>query len=176
MPIVEILERPSTHNKLVEKYCKNFNSEWIVIKECRYKKYAFDILAFNPRTGKIKIVEVDLTSPTPQDKRDFIETFADLTIITPNKEELPDLDIHRIIKAVSNKIRLKILDYLYKNGDKSYTEIIQAVKMNPTKDAGRFAYHINYLCLTGLIESLNDKYTINEKGVNILDFFMSLEK
>jgi predicted transcriptional regulator len=48
----------------------------------------------------------------------------------------------RVLKAVSSAVRLNILNALFDYGPLSYTELMSFLKMNPSRDAGRFAYHL----------------------------------
>ena len=48
----------------------------------------------------------------------------------------------KVLKAVSSPLRLQILNLLFDKGALSYTELMNSLKMNPSRDAGRFAYHL----------------------------------
>ena len=75
------------------------------------------------------------------------------------------------MKTMSSAPRLAILDYLVDEGKKTYTELMQTLHMNPSKDAGQFAYHLKYLLKYGLISPTEGKfYVITEKGAQIIDF------
>ena len=165
--------KPTTHEAIIREEKAKFTADWIVLTELFYGKYKFDIFAFNPKTKKIQIVEVDLTSPTAPEKISFIESFAELKIIKLNRIKskfLKTKSFKPILKVISNKIRVMILDYLNDEGSKTYTEIMQSVKMDPTKDAGRFGYHFGLLKKAELIELDNKVYSITEKGHEILKF------
>jgi ribonucleoside-triphosphate reductase len=58
----------------------------------------------------------------------------------------------RVLKATSALIRIQILGLLEERGPMSYTEIMNALKLNATRDAGRFAYHLKSLSRADLIE------------------------
>ena len=63
----------------------------------------------------------------------------------------------RVLKATSALIRIQILGLLEERGPMSYTEIMNALKLNATRDAGRFAYHLKSLSKFGVAE-LNISY------------------
>lgn len=76
----------------------------------------------------------------------------------------------KILKAVSSPLRLQILDLLSDKGPLSYTELMASLKMNPSRDAGRFAYHLKSLLKADLIEAVVEsrKYCITELGRLVL--------
>ena len=59
----------------------------------------------------------------------------------------------KVLKAVSSPLRLKILNFLFDRGSLSYTELMIALKMNPSRDAGKFAYHLKFLLKANLVEA-----------------------
>ena len=63
----------------------------------------------------------------------------------------------KILKAVSSPLRLQILNLLFDRGPLSYTELMGSLKMNPSRDAGRFAYHLKFLLKADLVEALCQK-------------------
>jgi DNA-binding HxlR family transcriptional regulator len=168
----EILEAPNNnHNTIIEKERRKFSSEWIVIPECTYKGYRFDLMALNPTTKELRVIEVDIAHNTPLEKIALIESFANLTIIrAKSHKQIESKSFAPIMKTVGNNIRLAILDYLADDGEKTYSEIIQTLKMSPIKDAGRFAYHLKYLCKFNIIEKKGKCYAITPKGLQIIDF------
>jgi len=92
-------------------------------------------------------------------------------------------DLHRVrgvkvLKAVSSSLRLQILNLLFDKGSLSYTELMNALKMNPTRDAGRFAYHLKFLLKADLIEADVEarKYLLTELGNMVIDVADRIEK
>ncbi len=83
----------------------------------------------------------------------------------------------KILKAVSSSIRLKILNLLFDKGPLSYTELMNSLKMNPARDAGRFAYHLKFLLKTDLIEADTEtkKYCLTDLGKMIIDVADKIE-
>ena len=63
-------------------------------------------------------------------------------------------------------MRLKVLNLLLERGPLSYTEIMNVLRLNPSRDAGRFAYHLKFLLKTNLIEPdvKTKKYCLTELG------------
>ncbi|MBS7606131.1 helix-turn-helix domain-containing protein [Candidatus Bathyarchaeota archaeon] len=84
----------------------------------------------------------------------------------------------RVLRAVSSNVRLNILRLLLDRGPLSYTEIMSALKMSPTKDAGRFAYHLKVLLNMDLVEPDPEtkKYVLTELGKSVVDFVLRLEE
>jgi len=84
----------------------------------------------------------------------------------------------KVLKAVSSTIRLRILNLLFEKGSLSYTELMSVLKMNPSRDAGRFAYHLKFLLKTDLIEPdvKAKKYRLTELGKTIVGVTEEIEK
>ncbi|MEM3457852.1 MAG: anaerobic ribonucleoside-triphosphate reductase [Candidatus Bathyarchaeia archaeon] len=84
----------------------------------------------------------------------------------------------KILKAVSSSLRLQILNLLFDRGPLSYTELMSSLKMNPTRDAGRFAYHLKFLLRADLIEADVEakKYCLTELGKMVIDVADRIEK
>ena len=59
----------------------------------------------------------------------------------------------KVLKAVSSPLRLQILNLVFDKGALSYTELMNSLKMNPSRDAGRFAYHLKFLLKADLLEA-----------------------
>jgi anaerobic ribonucleoside-triphosphate reductase len=84
----------------------------------------------------------------------------------------------KILKAVSSPLRLQILNLLYDKGPLTYTELMNNLKMNPTRDAGRFAYHLKFLLHADLIETIVEakKYALTDLGKAVIDVADDIEK
>ena len=84
----------------------------------------------------------------------------------------------KVLKAISSPLRLTILNLLFDKGALSYTELMNALKMNPSRDAGRFAYHLKFLLKTDLLEVDSDakKYYLTELGKMVIDVADRVEK
>lgn len=84
----------------------------------------------------------------------------------------------KVLKAVSSPLRLQILNLLFDKGDLSYTELMNSLKMNPSRDAGRFAYHLKFLLKADLIEADVEakKYCLTELGKMVIDVSDRIEK
>ncbi len=83
-----------------------------------------------------------------------------------------------MLKAVSSPIRLNILNLLSDKGSLSYTELMSALKMNPSRDAGRFAYHLKFLLKADLIEADVEarKYRLTELGKMVINVAEEIER
>jgi len=84
----------------------------------------------------------------------------------------------KILKAVSSPIRLQILNLLFEHGSLSYTEIMNVLKLNPMRDAGRFAYHLKALLKANLIgtDVETKKYRLTELGRFMLEISDEIEE
>ena len=84
----------------------------------------------------------------------------------------------KVLKAVSSPLRLHILNLLSDKGALSYTELMNSLKMNPSRDAGRFAYHLKFLLKADLIEADSEakKYYLTELGKMVIDIADRVEK
>ena len=83
-----------------------------------------------------------------------------------------------MLKAVSSPIRLNILNLLFDNDSLSYTELMGVLKMNPSRDAGRFAYHLKFLLKADLIEADVEarKYRLTDLGKMVIDVAEEIER
>jgi anaerobic ribonucleoside-triphosphate reductase len=84
----------------------------------------------------------------------------------------------KVLKAVSSPLRLQILNLVFDKGALSYTELMNSLKMNPSRDAGRFAYHLKFLLKTDLLEADTEtkKYSLTDLGKMVLDVADRVEK
>ncbi len=84
----------------------------------------------------------------------------------------------KVLKAVSSAVRLHILNLLFDKGPLSYTELMNLLKMSPSRDAGRFAYHLKFLLKTDLVEVdvESKKYCLTELGKMVIDVAEEIEK
>jgi len=82
------------------------------------------------------------------------------------------------LKAVSSAVRLQILNLLYDRGELSYTELMNLLKMSPSRDAGRFAYHLKFLLKAGLVEVdvESKKYRLTDLGKMVLEVAEEIEE
>jgi ribonucleoside-triphosphate reductase len=84
----------------------------------------------------------------------------------------------KVLKAVSSPLRLQILNLLFEKSALSYTELMNALKMNPSRDAGRFAYHLKFMLKADLVEADVEakKYYLTDLGKMVLDVADRVEK
>jgi len=84
----------------------------------------------------------------------------------------------KVLKAVSSQLRLQILNLLFDKSALSYTELMNQLKMNPSRDAGRFAYHLKFLLKADLVEADVEakKYFLTDLGKMVLDVADRVEK
>ena len=84
----------------------------------------------------------------------------------------------KVLKAVSSPLRLQILNLLFDKSALSYSELMNQLKMNPSRDAGRFAYHLKFLLKADLVEADVEakKYYLTDLGKMVLDVADRVEK
>ena len=84
----------------------------------------------------------------------------------------------KVLKAVSSAVRIRLLNLLYEKGPMSYTELMSSLKMNPGRDAGRFAYHLKFLLKADLVEADVEtrKYHLSDLGRMVVDVADEIEK
>lgn len=84
----------------------------------------------------------------------------------------------KVLKAVSSPLRLQILNLLFDKSALSYTELMNQLKMNPSRDAGRFAYHLKFMLRADLVEADVEakKYYLTDLGKMVLDVADRVER
>ncbi len=84
----------------------------------------------------------------------------------------------KVLKAVSSPLRLQILNLLFDKSALSYSELMNQLKMNPSRDAGRFAYHLKFMLKADLVEADVEakKYFLTDLGKMVLDVADRVEK
>ena len=75
----------------------------------------------------------------------------------------------RVLRALSNEYRKRIVEYLYDNGSAGYSELMRAAGFG-VGESGRFSYHLKKLIDAGLVTQLhNGKYALSSKGLRIAE-------
>ena len=84
----------------------------------------------------------------------------------------------KVLKAASSSLRMQILDILLDKGPQSYTELMKILNLNPSREAGRFAYHLKYLLKADLIEPdvETKEYRITDLGRTIIGFTEDIQQ
>ena len=84
----------------------------------------------------------------------------------------------KVLKAVSSPLRLEVLSLLFERGALSYTDMMKILKLNPARDAGRFAYHLKFLLKTDLIEPdvETKKYRLTDLGRTMVSIGEDIEQ
>jgi ribonucleoside-triphosphate reductase (formate) len=83
----------------------------------------------------------------------------------------------RVFDAASAPVRLQILQHLQANGPLTYSEIMSLTKMDPIRDAGKFAYHLRSATDAGLVDfdKENRKYELSKLGEVLMNFSYEIE-
>lgn len=73
---------------------------------------------------------------------------------------------------------MQILNILLDKGPQSYTELMKILRLNPTRDAGRFAYHLKYLLKADLIEPdvETKEYRLTDLGRTMIGFTEDIQQ
>jgi len=84
----------------------------------------------------------------------------------------------RVLKAVASSLRLQVLNMLFDRGPLSYTEIMNILHLNPSRDAGRFAYHLKSLIKADLVEPDTEakKYRLTDLGRMLVEVAETIEE
>jgi len=84
----------------------------------------------------------------------------------------------RVLKAVASSLRLQVLNMLFDRGPLSYTEIMSILHLNPSRDAGRFAYHLKFLIKADLVEpdAETKKYRLTDLGRMLVEVTETIEE
>jgi hypothetical protein len=84
----------------------------------------------------------------------------------------------KVLKAVSSSLRLEVLNLLFERGALSYTEMMKILRLNPSRDAGRFAYHLKFMLRTDLIEPdvETKKYRLTDLGRTMVSIGEDIEQ
>lgn len=84
----------------------------------------------------------------------------------------------KVLKAASSSLRMQLLITLVDKGPQSYTDLMKVLKLNPSRDAGRFAYHLKYLLKADLIEPDvdNKEYRLTELGKTMIQFTEDIQE
>ena len=170
--------RMLTHEAIVNREKRKYDKDWLTFTEIAYGGFIFDLFAFNPKTKEVEITEVDLSSVTPPEKIKFAESFAKIKIFRSlGNTKIQRKDFQSLIDAVSHPIRVSILEALYDNGTKTYSELAQYLRFDLYRKSGSWAYHFKLLNESKLILRDNyEKYGISQKGQRIIEFFRELNK
>ena len=84
----------------------------------------------------------------------------------------------KIFGAISSPVRFEILKCLQLQGPLSYSEVMSSLKLDPSRDAGKFAYHLREVLQSGLISLDRDtkKYQLTPLGKMLLAFSQDMEE
>ncbi|PVX26341.1 MAG: hypothetical protein CW716_06230 [Candidatus Bathyarchaeum sp.] len=84
----------------------------------------------------------------------------------------------KVLKAASASLRMQLLTAVVEKGPQSYTDLMKVLKLNPSRDAGRFAYHLKYLLSADLIEPDvdNKEYRLTDLGKTMISFTEDIQQ
>lgn len=81
-----------------------------------------------------------------------------------------------VFSAISSPVRLQILRLLSARGPLTYSEIMEQLNLKPSRDAGKFVYHLKNLVAADLIslDKESRRYRITSLGNMVNSFFQEL--
>ena len=84
----------------------------------------------------------------------------------------------KIFDAMSSPLRFEILRSLQLQGPLAYSEIMSNLELDPSRDAGKFAYHLRGVLHSGLISLDREtrKYQLTSLGKMLLTFSQEIEE
>ncbi|MEM0084988.1 MAG: anaerobic ribonucleoside-triphosphate reductase [Candidatus Methanomethylicia archaeon] len=87
-------------------------------------------------------------------------------------------NLNKVLKAVGNPIRRKIILNLYNAKENSFTDLMLELEMNPKIDSGKFTHHLKLLIDAGIIKEKEKKgrYELTELGIGIALLLKNLEE
>lgn len=84
--------------------------------------------------------------------------------------------IQDISNALSDEMRIRILEALLPRKPLRYTEIMKELGLDVVADSSKFAYHMGILCDAGLTEKRGDYYGITHGGRELMASFMKVSE
>jgi len=83
----------------------------------------------------------------------------------------------RFFGAISSPVRLRILWLLHNQGPLSYTAIMESLGLSASRDAGKFAYHLNLLANAELIDTDDRRrYKLTDYGRSTVEMSRTVEE
>jgi len=84
---------------------------------------------------------------------------------------------NKVFDALAAPLRLQILRLVYSQGPLSYSEIMNRLNLNPSRDAGKFAYHLRKLHNAGLLATDKEtrKYTFTPLANLMIEVTQNVE-
>lgn len=171
----------STHSSIIQRERKKYaKAGWVTFTEFRYQHFLFDLVAFNPKTKELEIIEVDVAHETPKEKLEAAKKIGKVKVFRPfaglKRTKISPKKTQQILNALASPIRIAILEILYDH-EMRFTDLASKLGMQLSRDAGRFNYHLGILKKNKLItQSETLKWQISSKGQKILDFVRKLDK
>ncbi|MBS7612701.1 helix-turn-helix domain-containing protein [Candidatus Bathyarchaeota archaeon] len=85
---------------------------------------------------------------------------------------------NQVFQVLSSPIRFEVLRLLRLNRTLTYSEIMDRLGLEPTRHAGKFAYHLRSLIKARLIEKTDDgkTYRLTDLGIRVLEFAQELNE
>lgn len=89
---------------------------------------------------------------------------------------MEDKRILDVAKALSDDLRIRIVEVLVAGKSRSYTDIMNDLGLDAIDDSSRFAYHIGVLTETGIVEKVRDGYQITKGGKEVFTAMSRVSK
>jgi len=86
--------------------------------------------------------------------------------------------LNKILKALGNLTRVKIILSLYNLKESSFTDLMSELNMSTKEDSGKFAHHLKLLIDAGIVKEKErkGKYELTEFGNEIASLLQNLEE
>ncbi len=84
--------------------------------------------------------------------------------------------IQEISNALSDEMRVRILEALLPRKPFRYTEIMKELGLDVVADSSKFAYHMSVLCDAGLAEKRGEHYAVTHGGRELMTSFMKVSE
>jgi len=84
-------------------------------------------------------------------------------------------EIALIFKALSHPARLTIAKTIRKRKHASFTDLLEALNLNPLTQCGLLDYHLKQLCKAGILEKTSEGYRLTRQGEAVLDALNEVE-
>ena len=161
----------ASHSSLIGQKAKDLRSSgWIVAEQAKFQGFIFDILAIKPETRKIHVCEVTVASESrlAEKARFCKENDISFEVLSNSirKCKKNSAQISEICFSLGDTFRVELLRYVVERATGiSFSELQTMLGLNPTKDAGRFVYHLRALKSGNLIRKDGSLWKPSELGI-----------
>jgi len=84
-------------------------------------------------------------------------------------------EVALVLKALSHPTRLTIAKIVRKRKQASFTDLLEALNLNPLTQCGLLDYHLKQLCKAGILKRTREGYKLTSQGESVLDALNEVE-